>query len=210
MTVKLNVSSTDIIDGRYPNLETGNDYNFAVEMIPLTSPKIVNVETPALNYMGDGIYEVFAQKKTPLLTGCGFQFFDVGFNVYSEDREDNLLFSVPAGFGFQSHARLKLSSINFSATSDENGNFIPIIYSWLVSEVSLLDAPWIESIDDLGNHIYIRDPLRMRYITKRDTNAVYDSGGIADYVIDLLLMDKPPQVPLLRCTGSHNMGKPLR
>jgi hypothetical protein len=68
----------------------------------------------------------------------------------------------------------------------------PLIYGWFIRKIGIQTAPFIDAVDGKGTRILTRDESQSAYREIEETCAWSDDGGLAEYVLECELRDKPP------------------
>jgi hypothetical protein len=68
----------------------------------------------------------------------------------------------------------------------------PLIYEWIVREILMQTAPFVETRDHRGTRFLVRDESKSAYRQIEQTNAWTDDNGLAEYILRSELLGTPP------------------
>lgn len=176
----IGLSAWIIQDGNYPDFEEGSISRFALEFYSERGFETAepNHETPGLVHLRDAHYaargvvrfsaqdvwvvdfgEVMAYRKGAAPRGIG-----VGDEVTGD-----LYLGIDPFFYFEKFFRIP--------------GIPALIYEWRIGGIKVETAPFVESTDQLGGKVLVRDPSKRARVPVSRTDAWKDDGGNGDYVL---------------------------
>ena len=178
----LSLDSWIIQDGNYPDFESGQHAEFAVEFDFPEPPELTDQVAPRARLADGASYEItgrvmaIAEKAWVL---------DCGIGVYQDQPRPP---GVAVGDMVCGIANLRVDPFPYFERLHAFAGMPPLIYTWRIAEISRQTAPFVGA----GNAL-IRDPTKLGWLPLERTDAWHDDDGRADYKLDCILLDVPPK-----------------
>lgn len=185
------LNSWIIQDGNYGDFFCGQVAEFAVELTPAEMGRS-QLGDKWTHYIGDWRNEIAGQlihvdrtdPEDPAWV------FDLGIYAYAT-------FGVPkdlqVGYWVTGTAYLGVDPYFYFEALAENPGMPPLIYSWRIERILLDKTPRLETKDEEGRTVLIRDESQRTIVPIERTDARNDDGGLAEYLLECTLLDKPPK-----------------
>jgi hypothetical protein len=167
-------------DGNYPDLESGQQAEFAVEFYFPEPLELIEGGIPSARWISGTSYEISA-RVTAIIDRAWV--LDCGIGIYRDD-------SPPSGVGVGDMVRgtvdLGVDPFFYFERLYATPGLPPLVYSWRIDEISRQTAPFINT-----GHEFVRDPTKLGWSPVRRTNAWHDDDGMATYKLDCELLNVP-------------------
>jgi hypothetical protein len=178
----LSLDSWIVQDGNYPDFESGQQAEFAVEFCFPEPPELTDHVAPRARWTVGTAYEISGRviaivEKAWVL--------DCGIGVYQDQPPPP---GVAVGDMVRGIANLGVDPFFYFERLHAFAGMPPLIYTWRIDEISRQTAPFVQA----GN-VLIRDPTKFGWLPLERTDAWHDDDGRANYKLDCVLLDVPPK-----------------
>jgi len=174
-----------IQDGNYSDFTRNQAGEFAVEFYPHNVRPSLTKEKAA-TLIADSTYRLTAE--VVFLT-TGVWVIDFGISAYQQSEppikfekgdwvEGTFYLGVDPFFYFEELADLK--------------GIPPLIRQWNIKQIQVETAPFVETVDDCGTKMLVRDQSKSSFRSVEQTDAWKDDDGNADYILKCHLTDQAP------------------
>ena len=174
--IHVGLSSWIIQDGNYSDFHVGQEVKFALEFYPITLERIGTPTNSFATHSGGGRYRVQAQ--------CIFANGDVwvinagDFLAYVEQKNER-----QPGEWFEGQIYLGIDPFFYREYLHEISGMPPLVYTWLVAQISRETTPMIETRNSRGGLQISRDVGQESFLTTQKTEAWNDDERHGSYVL---------------------------
>jgi hypothetical protein len=177
---QIGISSWIIQDGNYEDFKIGDQSKFAIEFYSENMEK-TNSNSKKAIIKSKAIYEINAEV---VFNGEDFIVIDFGLLAYQELHGKN---KISKGDWIKGNFYLGIDPFFYSENGYKIKGIQPLIYSWIIEDILIETAPFIESTDSFGRKIQTRDDAKSLLKSISETNAWNDDNGDAEYVLKCTL-----------------------
>jgi hypothetical protein len=178
----LSVDSWIVQDGNYPDFESGQQAEFAVEFYFPEPAELTDQVAPRAHLIDGCSYELSGRVMVLMEEAW---VLDCGIGVYQEQPPPP---GIAVGDMVRGVANLGVDPFPYFERLHAFAGMPPLIYTWRIDEISRQTAPFAEA----GNML-TRDPTKLGWLLLERTDAWHDDDGRADYKLDCILLDVPPK-----------------
>jgi hypothetical protein len=182
---KVGLSAWIIQDGNYGDFRRQKNTNFALEFYPHEFQPIPAAETRAES-CGGSRYHIHAQVVS-VLTGAWV--IDFGVQAFQQAKPPK---GIRTGGWIAADIYLGIDPFFYFEELARVRGVPPLIYRWLIRNISIQTAPFIKTVNDRGTRILTRDESKSAYRMIEETHAWRDDGGHGEYVLECELLDAIP------------------
>jgi hypothetical protein len=68
----------------------------------------------------------------------------------------------------------------------------PLIHGWQINRIEIETAPFIETLDESGRRLLMRDEAKSAYCEIEQTDAWKDDNGHGAYILHCSMLNQPP------------------
>ena len=176
------LSAWIIQDGNYADFCRRQKANFALEFYPHGLQPTLATERRA-EWRQRDVYEVQAQVVCVL---AGAWVIDFGVKAFQQSRPPR---KIREGDWISASIYLGIDPFFYFEELAHVRGMPPLIYRWFIRNIRLQTAPFVETLDDRGRRILIRDESKSAYREIEQTDAWHDDDGHADYLLECELLD---------------------
>lgn len=177
------LSSWIIQDGNYGDFIAGETHKFGLEFYP---EKIMLSKNSDISFAHlDGTrYEInsriiFLDDRCVVL--------DFGVKAYFEFH--NAKFDFKLGDFVTGIIHIGIDPFMYFEGLNKKPGMPELIYSWIVKEIHIETAPFIENISDAGTKTLVRDPSKSKHKKIQQTDAWTEDNGLGEYILICDLSD---------------------
>lgn len=180
-----------IQDGNYGEFLCGQIADFAVELTPLEMVRSQGRDRWA-RYLGDWRYEIAGELIHVDQTDPADPawVFDIGIYAYTTSR---VLEKLQVGDWATGTAYLGVDPFFYFESMAKNPGMPPLIYTWRIDRIQMDKTPRLETKDETGRTVLIRDESRRSLVPIERTDAWNDDGGSAEYLLECTLLNARPK-----------------
>ncbi len=178
----LSLDAWIVQDGNYPDFESGQGAEFAVEFFFAEAPELTDNVPPTIRHVDGTSYEITGRV---LAIDERAWALDCGIGIYQEGQPPG---GLDAGDCVRGIANLGVDPCFYFERLHALPVMPPLIYTWRIDAISRDAAPLVRAGD-----VLIRDPAKPGWLPLERTDAWHDDGGHASYRLDCVLLDAPPK-----------------
>ena len=174
-----------IQDGNYSDFSRNQGREFAVEFYPHTvRPSLTKAKSAIL--VADSTYRLTAEV---IFRTTGVWVIDFGISAYQQSEPP---ITIEKGEWVEGTFYLGVDPFfYFEELSDLKG-MPPLIHQWHIKQIHVETAPFVETIDDRGAKMLVRDQSKSSFREVEQTDAWKDDGGNAEYILKCQPTDQAP------------------
>ena len=173
-------------DGNYPDFEVSQQTAFALEFCSREWLRVQEAP-PRLESLGDAHYRACGVVRYTAADAWVIEFNDVlAFRQQAPPP------NVEAGATVAGEIWLGVDPFFYFETLCRNPGIPPLIYRWRIDRIAIETAPFLESRDERGRSVFVRDASRHAREQRRRTDARHDDGGHGDYVLTCTRLPSAP------------------
>jgi hypothetical protein len=161
----LSLDSWIVQDGNYPDFESGQHSEFAVEFYFPEPPELIEHGAPGVRWTEGNSYEVSGRVVAIVEKAW---VLDCGIGVYQDQPPPP---AIAAGGMVRGIANLGVDPYFYFDRLHRSAGMPPLIYTWRIAEISRQTAPFVEA----GN-VLIRDPTKLGWLPMERTDAWHDGA----------------------------------
>ena len=178
-----------IQDGNYPDLTSGQTAEFAVEFWCRNSePVVAQNRELFVRKTKNSYYQTIAEV---VLQTAAIAVLDVGIHVYREvlDRGRQ---PFRKGDRVMGELGLCVDPFAYFESLSKCAEIPPLVYSWRLASIAKISGPWLQTRNERGQLLQIRDHEQTGYEAIDRTDAWNDDDGCAEYLLSCELLPFPP------------------
>ena len=179
------LSAWIIQDGNYGDFARQQKAKFALEFFPHQFRHTDKNETLA-ECMEGSRYRVTTQV---VLVMAGAWVIDLGIQAFQQAQPPK---GIGKGDWIEADIYLGIDPFFYFEDLAHAKEMPPLVYSWLVSKIGVQTAPFIETRDQRGARVLVRDESKSAYREIDATQCWSDDNGNGEYVLECELLDAPP------------------
>jgi hypothetical protein len=178
----LSLDSWIVQDGNYPDFESGQHAEFAVEFYFPEPPELTGHDDTRVRWTDGTSYEI-SGRVIAIVENAWV--LDCGIGVYQDQAPPP---GIAVGDMVRGVANLGIDPFFYFERLHAFAGMPPLIYTWRIDEITRQTAPFVEA----GN-VFIRDPRKLGWLPLERTDAWHDDDGQATYKLDCVMLDVPPK-----------------
>ena len=183
-----------IQDGNYPDWYQGERVRFAIHLSG--SIELSKGSEPCYRHIAECSYDVIGRVLWTWQQGRERGWIaDVGgIHVYSERQ---LPEGVGVGACFQGRVNFTVDYYWYFEVLSKQVGVVPAIYDWVIEDIMMETAPFIDARDPAMPNRMVRDPSKRERVSRDRTDACKDDEGrYGDYLLTCVRLPGPPAAHL--------------
>jgi hypothetical protein len=181
---EIGLSSWIIQDGNYPDFETSQIAEFALEFY---SPNygLSERRLKACKRLGAAKYSIIGEI---IYLAQEAWVVDFGICAFRESKPPE---TISVGSFISAEIYLGIDPFFYFERLHKLPKIPPLIYSWKITSIDQQTAPFIEARAPSGQRLLVRDEKKLGYKSMKKTDAWKDDGGRGEYVLRCNLLSVP-------------------
>lgn len=181
----IGLSAWIIQDGNYSDFERGTAARFALEFYSERGLAVVadSHEAPKLDHRFDAIYSARG-----VVRFCSDEVWVVDFGDIMAYREEQPPRGISAGVVVSGELYLGIDPFFYFERLFRFPGMPPLIYEWEIAGIQMVTAPLVETSDQSGRKVLVRDVTKLTRVPLSKTDAWNDDGGHGEYVLECRLV----------------------
>jgi hypothetical protein len=178
-TLQVGLSSWIIQDGNYEDFEVGREYRFALEFYaPHIAISKSQVDVSGLTPLGNAKYKgvgsvIYRSKKAWVI--------DVGVPAY---RDEPAPAKARMGSRVEGELYIGIDPFFYFETLNALPGMPNLYRQWYIKRIMLETTPWLETVDDTGCTLRVRDDEKLSFVDVSATDAWNHDGGHGHYILE--------------------------
>ena len=186
LQLEIGLDAWVIQDGNYPDFEVSQQVAFALEFYSRDGLK-VQEGTPRLESLGDAHYRVCGIVRYLSADAWVIEFDSVLAYQHSKPPQ-----GIEVGSTVCGEIWLGVDHFFYFETLYRIPGIPPSIYHWRIDRIAIETAPFLESLDERGRRLLVRDASRHAREDRQRTDAWHDDAGRGNYVFTCTRLPIPP------------------